>query len=112
MPVRTQYDIDSDQRITAIEYALLALDKGEDGRIKSERDRYSYDDLVAAILTPELVGELGDARPEWVEQIRTTLHEAIRADGVTAGEAMMGLGRILSSAGGRIVRDERREHKP
>lgn len=112
MPIRTQYDIDSDQRISSIEYALLDLDKDDGGKIKSGDNRYSYDDLVCAMLVPELVGELSDARPEWVEAIRAKLHEVIRADGVTAGEALMGLGRILTSAGGYIVRDERNEHKP
>lgn len=105
---RTQYDIDSDQRVLAIEFCLIRL-KGL--KVKaSDGDRYSYDDLVAAILNPELVGTT-EAREEWVDRIRNALREAMDAEGVTAGEVLVGLGTILRRAGGRIVSDERSAHQ-
>ena len=103
---RTQYDIDSDQRISGVRFALTNLDRGEGGN-KAETERYSYGDLVAAILNPALVGEMEGARDEWVDLITVTLHEAIHTDGITAGEALASLGQVLTSAGNRIVQDER-----
>lgn len=108
---RTQYDIDSDQRIDTIRFALTELDRDAEGRIKAEADRYSYADLVVAILKPGVTGATAATDENWVDRIRTTLHTAIHTDGVTAGEALAGLGRLLSSAGNKIVRDERSNHQ-
>jgi len=97
---RTQYDNDSDRRISNIEYALLPLEKKRDAS-------YSYDDLVAAILSPGMPFTGEAAREDWVADIQAALKDACLAEGVTAGEVLVGLGKILSTAGGYIVRDER-----
>ena len=93
---RTKADVESARRIRVIEEAATTI------------DYKNYDDLVSALLAPEMVSNVWEPDPEAVARIRAAVEGAIE-DGTTPGEFLAAVGNILRYAGGHIVRDERQE---
>ncbi len=97
---RTQADAESSKRVRKIEAAIIEMD-------------FNYDDILVALVAPEMLPESGDF-PEPLEPHEPTvkaLRQAIKAakpPELTFGEYLTAIGRILTSEGEGLLREERR----
>lgn len=94
MPIRTQQDIDSDQRILKTEDAVYTIP-------------FEADDLVFALVDDHALPPSDSDLDANLDTV-STIHKALASvPGLTRGEHLIVLGKLLLRLGNRCVIDER-----